>query len=194
MQTIWLASKSPRRQEILRQADVPFELLLPDDADAAEALEAVHPGEAPNQYVARVTRAKLDSALQRLVRNNLPARPVLAADTTVAVGGRILGKPANADEGRQMLQLLSGRTHRVLSAVAVARGSNVRQATQVSRVTFARLKPDQIDAYLALGDGIDKAGGYGIQGYAARFVRKIEGSYTGIMGLPIYETLRLLGQ
>jgi septum formation protein len=194
MTPIWLASKSPRRQEILQQIQVPFELLLPDDAVAAEALEAVRSGEAPDRYVIRVTLAKLDAALARIKRDNLEPRTVLAADTTVALGGKILGKPENDACCREMIKQLSGRTHRVLSAVAVARGQRVRHKIQVSRVTFARLKPAEIDAYVASGDGLDKAGGYGIQGYAARFVRRIEGSYSGIMGLPIYETQQLLGR
>lgn len=189
---IWLASKSPRRQEILAQIQVPFELLLPDDAVAAEVLETVRPGEAPDRYVIRVTLAKLEAALAKVARDKLAQRDVLAADTTVALGGTIMGKPDNDDHCREMIARLSGRTHRVLSAVAVARGKRVRHKIQVSRVTFARLRQSDIDAYIASGDGRDKAGGYGIQGYAARFVRRMEGSYSGIMGLPIYETQQLL--
>ncbi len=190
---IWLASKSPRRRELLDQIGVEYELLLPDDPDAAEALEAVRAQEPPDRYVVRVTLAKLELAERTRRERGLPQRPILCADTTVAVGSRILGKPVDADEARSMLAMLSGRTHRVLSAVAVLRGSRARHRIQVSRVTMCRLKPHEIDAYVAAGECFDKAGGYGIQGSAARFVRRIEGSYSGIMGLPLYETARLLG-
>ena len=191
---IWLASKSPRRRELLAQIGVAFELLLPEDAQAAEALEAVRPQEPPDRYVVRVTLAKLAMAEAGRERRGLPARPVLCADTTVAVGSRILGKPADADQARAMLTALSGRTHRVLTAVAVLRGRRIHHRIQVSRVTMARLKRHEIDAYVASGEGSDKAGAYGIQGSAARFVRRIEGSYSGIMGLPLYETTQLLAE
>ncbi len=191
---IYLASKSPRRQELLRQIDVEFHLLPPEDAVAAEALETPRAGESPAVYVRRVVGAKLDAALVRLAASGLPAAPVLAADTTVAIGGAILGKPAQLDEAVRMLQRLSGRTHRVLTGVAVASASTSRRrfALNVSRVTFARLSRAQIDAYVASGEPYDKAGGYGIQGRAGAFARRIEGSYSGIMGLPLYETARML--
>ena len=194
MDPIWLASKSPRRQELLAQMQVAFELLLPDDPLAAEALESVRPNEAPDKYVVRVTLAKLALAQDKVNRLKLNKRPILAADTTVAIGGTILGKPANDNECAAMMGQLSGRTHRVLTAVAVARGNKVRHKIQVSRVRFARLKAGEIDRYVRTGEGMDKAGGYGIQGDAAQFIRHIEGSYSGIMGLPIYETRRLLGR
>lgn len=190
---IWLASSSPRRAELLTQLGVAFERLLPEDKEAAEALEAERRGEAPDKYVLRVTLAKLALATDTLARKGLPARPVLAADTTVALGGTILAKPADTAEAAAMLRRLSGRTHRVLTAVAVARGQRIRHCVQTSRVRFARLHESEILAYAASGDGLDKAGGYGIQGPAARFIRKIEGSYSGIMGLPLYETGKLLG-
>ncbi|MGH1360701.1 MAG: Maf family protein [Burkholderiaceae bacterium] len=189
---IWLASASPRRGELLTQIGVDYERLLPDDPIAAEALEAERQGEPPNQYVLRVTLAKLAAASQKLAEQNLAPRPVLAADTTVALGGKILAKPANIEQSRQMLQRLSGKTHRVLTAVAVARGERVEHCVQISRVWFARLSEADITDYAQSGDGLDKAGGYGIQGAAARFIRKIEGSYSGIMGLPLYETSKLL--
>jgi septum formation protein len=189
---IYLASKSPRRQELLRQIDIEFHLLPPPDDDAAEALEAPQPGESPAVYVRRVVGAKLDAALVRLAASGLPAAPVLAADTTVAVGGTMLGKPMHVDEAVRMLERLSGRTHRVLTGVAVANASRRRFALTVSRVTFARLSRAQIDAYVASGEPYDKAGGYGIQGRAGAFARRIEGSYSGIMGLPLYETARML--
>lgn len=189
---IYLASKSPRRQELLRQIGVPFHLLPPDDPVAAEALEQPLPGESPSVYVRRVVIAKLESALARLAVSGLPSAPVLAADTTVAIGGTMLGKPADPDEAAQMLRRLSGRTHRVLTAVALASASRRRICVNVSRVCFSRLTPGEITRYVASGEPFDKAGGYGIQGAAGAFVRRIEGSYSGIMGLPLYETTRLL--
>ncbi|MFK7964871.1 MAG: nucleoside triphosphate pyrophosphatase [Burkholderiaceae bacterium] len=189
---IWLASSSPRRAELLTQLGVTFEKLLPDDPLAAEALEAERQGEPPNQYVLRVTLAKLELAANKRREQQLIDRPILAADTTIALGGRILGKPQDTEHNALMLRTLSGRTHRVLTAVAVGRGPRIEHCVHVSRVWFARLSPDTIAEYVATGEGLDKAGGYGIQGSAARFVRKIEGSYSGIMGLPLYETARLL--
>lgn len=189
---IWLASASPRRADLLSQIGIPFERLLPTDPVAAEALEAERQGELPNQYVVRVTLAKLASAQQQASERQLEARPILAADTTVALSGRILAKPANAEDTARMLRILSGRTHRVLTAVAVARGQRVNHCLQISRVWFARISETDIAEYATSGEGLDKAGGYGIQGMAARFIRKIEGSYSGIMGLPLYETQKLL--
>ena len=189
---IYLASTSPRRQELLRQIGVRFELLLPEAHEDAEALEAPQPGESPTNYVERVTLAKAGAAGERLARLDLPPAPILAADTTVALGGSILGKPADADDARRMLALLAGRTHRVLTAVAVVRGKRVESRTNVSRVSFARMTPAEIARYVASGEPAGKAGAYAIQGAAARFVRRIEGSHSGIMGLPLYETTRLL--
>lgn len=189
---IYLASRSPRRQELLRQIGVNFRLLEPLDLQAAEELEAPLPGESPSVYVRRVVRAKLEAAVASLPARGLEPAPVLAADTTVAIGGSILGKPADAAQARAMLRRLSGRRHRVLTAVALARGSRRELAVSVSRVSFARLSEAQIDAYVASGESFDKAGAYGIQGAAGAFARRIEGSYSGIMGLPLYETARLL--
>ncbi len=189
---VYLASQSPRRRELLAQIGVRFELLLAGADEDAEALEAVAPGESPTNYVKRVTLAKLEAAVARHARRGLPPAPILASDTTVALGGTILGKPADAADAARMLALLSGRTHRVLTAVAMARASRRRLVVNVSRVTFARLSPADVARYVALGEGVDKAGGYAIQGDAARFVRRIEGSHSGIMGLPLYETARLL--
>lgn len=189
---IYLASTSPRRRELLAQIGVRFEPLFPDDTENAEALEALRPGESPTNYVERVTLAKAAAARERLARRGLPPAPILVADTTVAIGGRILGKPADADDARRMLAALAGRSHRVLSCVAVIRGSRIEHRTQVSRVGFARLSAHDIDDYIATGEPFGKAGGYAIQGAAARFVRRIEGSHSGIMGLPLYETAQLL--
>ena len=167
-------------------------LLLPQDHENAEALEATRTGEAPASYVKRVVLAKLDAARARLQRLGLPPAPVLSADTTVALGGSLLGKPADANEAAEMLARLSGRTHRVLTAIAVGDARHTDWLVQVSRVSFARLRADEISAYVASGDPFDKAGAYGIQGPAGAFVRKIEGSYSGIMGLPLHETARLV--
>lgn len=190
---LYLASASPRRHALLAQLGVAFEPLLPGDDEDAEALEAPRPAEDPRKYVLRVTLAKLEAALARRAARGLPARPVLVADTTVALGGRILGKPGTPEANAEMLRALSGRTHRVMTAVALARGSGTERLLSTSRVTFARLKPAEIAAYVALGEGLDKAGGYAIQGAAARFVRRVDGSPTGIIGLPLHETAKLLG-
>ena len=139
-----------------------------------------------------MVRAKLEAAVASLAPRGLEPAPVLAADTTVAIGGGLLGKAATADEARGMLRRLSGRSHRVLTAVALARASRRLVVVNVSRVSFARLSAAQIEDYVASGEPFDKAGGYGIQGRAAAFARRIEGSYSGIMGLPLYETARLL--
>ncbi len=189
---VWLASRSPRRQELLRQIGVRFRLLVSDDEEDDESLELPLPGESPTRYVERVARAKAAAARLRLERRGGPQAPVLASDTTVAIGGRIYGKPVDADDARRMLRELSGRTHRVLTAVVVATARRERAATQVSRVRFARLGAREIDAYVASEEPFGKAGAYAIQGAAARFVRRIEGSHSGIMGLPLYETARLL--
>jgi septum formation protein len=189
---VYLASKSPRRQELLRQIGVRFELLVPGDDEDAEALEALRAGESPTRYVQRVTLAKAEAARERLSRRALAPAPILVSDTTVAIGGTILGKPADAADAARLLRRLSGRTHRVLSAVAVVRGRRIETALNVSRVVFARLPPGWIDAYVASGEPMDKAGAYAIQGDAARYVRRIDGSHSGIMGLPLYETSRLL--
>lgn len=192
---VYLASKSPRRRELLRQIGVQHELLVADHTEDAESLEAERAGEAPDAYVKRVVLAKLDAARARLRQRGLPLAPILVSDTTVALGGTLLAKPADAVAALAMLRQLSGRTHRVLSAVAVShgqQGQRTRLAISVSRVQFARLHAADIEAYVALGESFDKAGGYGIQGSAARFVRRIEGSYSGIMGLPLYETSQLL--
>ncbi len=192
---IYLASRSPRRQQLLEQIGIRFKLLAPGDDEDAEALERVRPGEDPGKYVLRVTLAKASAARDRLARRGLEPAPILVADTTVAIGGTILGKPADAAEAISMLTRLSGRTHRVITAVAVARGSTRTDTmVNVSRVTFARMARAELESYVASGEPMDKAGAYGIQGAIARHVRRIEGSYSAIMGLPLYETARLLRQ
>jgi septum formation protein len=189
---IYLASQSPRRRQLLEQLGVRHELLLPDAHEDTESIEAVLPGEAPARYVRRVTALKLDAALQRLVRRGLPAAPVLCSDTTVARGRVIYGKPADARDAARMLRKLSGGTHRVLTAVAVQDGRRRLEAVSDSRVTFAVLTRAQIGAYVESGEPMGKAGAYAVQGRAAAYISHISGSYTGIMGLPMYETAQLL--
>ena len=191
---IYLASQSPRRRQLLEQLGELLSLLLPDDADAAEALEAVRPGEAPATYVRRVTGLKLQDALRRLNDRHLPPAPVLCSDTTVALGRQILGKPRDAQDAADMLARLSGQTHRVLTAVAIQSGQRRVDALSDSRVRFAALTPADIAAYIASGEWEGKAGAYAIQGRAAAFVEHISGSYSGIMGLPLFETAALLKQ
>ena len=189
---IYLASQSPRRRQLLDQIGVHHALLLPRADEDAEALEAEQHGELPADYVERVSRAKLHAARRRLKASGLPAAPILCADTTVALGRRILGKPVDADDAAATLQLLSGRTHRVLTAVAAASGRRERLVVSVSRVRFARLPPDVIDAYVASGEPFGKAGAYAVQGAFAGWIERVEGSYSGIMGLPLFETTQLL--
>jgi septum formation protein len=189
---VWLASQSPRRRQLLQQIGVRHELLLAGESEDAEALEAVQRGEAPAVYVQRVTRLKLDAARARLAARRLPLAPILCADTTVALGRRILGKPADADDARAMLAALSGRTHRVLTAVAVWTGARRLEALNVSHVRFAKLPPRVIDAYIAGGEPFGKAGAYAIQSALAGWIEHIDGSHSGIMGLPLAETATLL--
>jgi septum formation protein len=180
---------------LLRQIGVEFELLMlrGDPGTRHRRLELELPDEDPAAYVARGQR-KAAFALQILQLRRMPARPVLAADTTVTIDGRILGKPASREEAEAMLERLSGRTHQVLTSVAVHHTNMAEQVTQVSDVRFATLSAASIRAYCATSEPYDKAGGYGIQGLAALFVEHIDGSHSGIMGLPLHETARLLRQ
>jgi len=189
---IYLASQSPRRRQWLEQLGVAYHLLLPDPDEDAEALEAVLPREAPMAYVRRVTQLKLDAALMRLQRRGLPLAPVLCSDTTVALGRQILGKPTDADDAARMLRALSGTTHRVLTAVALGMPQQRHSVVSVSRVRFAPMSAAQIRAYVATGEPMGKAGAYAVQGLAAAHIAQISGSYTGIMGLPMFETAELL--
>jgi septum formation protein len=191
---IYLASQSPRRRQLLEQLGVRHELLLPGDDEDAESLEAERPGELPAQYVERVTRAKLAAARLRLARRGLADAPILCSDTTVALGRRIFGKPADADDARRTLQALSGRTHRVMTAVALAWGRRSACNVNTSHVQFMPLSAEQIDAYIESGEPFGKAGAYAIQSAAAAWIPRIDGSYTGIMGLPLHETAQLLRQ
>jgi septum formation protein len=200
---VWLASQSPRRLALLAQIGVACQRLLPDEDEDAEALEAELPSEGPEAYVQRVTLAKLQAARARHQRRGLDPAPILCADTTVALGRRILGKPADADEAARVLAALSDRTHRVLTCVAVAPAGvadtpalfhQVTHVTQISKVRFAPLSPAVIKAYIASGEPFGKAGAYAIQGALASHIRHIAGSHSGIMGLPLFETAALLRQ
>jgi septum formation protein len=191
---IYLASKSPRRRELLRQVGVEFDLLMlrNDPVRGVDVSEDVLPGEAPHDYVARVAREKGAFAWNVLQQRRQPLRPVLTADTTVTIDDEILGKPGSPEEAVDMLERLSGRTHQVLTSVAVHYTTITEHITQVSEVRFAKLTPAAIRAYCSTPEPYDKAGGYGIQGLAALFVEHIEGSHSGIMGLPLFETANLL--
>jgi septum formation protein len=189
---IYLASQSPRRSQLLTQLGIAHELLLPGADEDAEALEAMLAKEAPKAYVQRVTQLKLRAALVRLKQRGLPQAPVLCSDTTVALGRTIFGKPEDAADAGRMLRALSGQTHRVITAVAVGLGDRVLAACSESRVTFAALSELEISAYVASGEPMGKAGAYAVQGGAAAFISKISGSYSGIMGLPLFETSQLL--
>ena len=189
---IYLASQSPRRSQLLDQMGVAHKLLLASPDEDAESLEALHGAEAPARYVERVTGLKLDAAVQRLKRQGLPAAPVLCADTTVCLGRQILGKPSDEADALSMLERLAGQSHRVLTAVAVQKGGKRVAALSESWVRFAPMSKAQIRTYVATGEPMGKAGAYGVQGRAAAHIAQIRGSYSGIMGLPIFETAALL--
>ena len=189
---IYLASQSPRRRELLTQIGVAHELLLPTPDEDAESLEVVLEGDTPAVYVQRVTALKLIAARARLARAGGQNRPILCADTTVALGDSILGKPEDAEDAKRMLRALAGGTHLVFTAVAVAWGDKTAQACSESVVTFSAMSEDDIAAYVASGEPMGKAGAYGVQGRAAAFIARIEGSYSGIMGLPLFETAQAL--
>lgn len=191
---LYLASQSPRRRQLLEQIGVRHELLLPGADEDSESLEAVLPNEAPASYVKRVTGLKLDAAIERMKRRGLPPAPVLCSDTTVAMGRTIYGKPQDERDAIRMLGELSGHTHRVLTAVAIQSGRKRAEATSDSRVTFAKMTPAQVRAYVRSHEPMGKAGAYAIQGRAAAYISHISGSHSGIMGLPMFETANLLRQ
>ena len=191
---IYLASRSPRRRELLHQIGVDFDTLIfrtpPRDDD--DVNEDALPGEDVDAYVQRVAIAKAEGGVRRLLWRNLRKQAVLSADTTVSIDGEILGKPDNVQHAEEILRKLSGRTHRVLTAVAMADGSRLEHRLSVSTVTMRVLSDEDIRRYVASGEPSDKAGAYGIQGRAGLFISHITGSYTGIMGLPLFETAELL--
>jgi len=191
---IYLASRSPRRRELLQQIGVRFELLLfrsPPRADA-EVDESQLPGEPADDYVVRVCRAKAEHGARQMRQRRLPQRLLLAADTTLDLNGEIIAKPRDAADANDILGRLSGKTHRVLTAVAVVADERVEHVVSVSAVRFRTLQQDEIRRYVASGEPLDKAGAYGIQGHAAMFVEEIRGSHSGIVGLPLCETALLL--
>jgi septum formation protein len=192
--SIYLASRSPRRRELLAQIGVRFQLLMFRDRPETdpELDEAVIGGETPAVYVERVARAKALAGWKRLEQRNLPRAAVLSADTTVAIGGRILGKPADRREATEMLAALSGTRHQVLTAVAIKHDAPFECVVSTSDVQFKPLSADEIRQYVATGECDDKAGAYAIQGRAAQFVVELRGSFSGVMGLPLYETAQLL--
>jgi septum formation protein len=188
--TLYLASQSPRRRQLLDSLGIAFEVLEPATGVDMEALEARRGAESPLNYVKRVTLAKLTAARALIQPNDA----VLCADTTVALGRNILGKPVTAVNNAAMLSQLQGRTHRVMTAVALHAAGQTYQTLSISYVRFASLTIQQIDQYAASGEGWDKAGGYAIQGKAAAFVCHMHGNYTAIVGLPLYDTAALLRQ
>lgn len=194
MTRLYLASRSPRRRELLDQIGVPFHLLLfrarpgePTDVDETPLAD-----EPPAIYVERLARAKAEAGWKRMLQRNLPRAPVLSADTTVALGSRIFGKPADREEAAAMLEELAGKVHEVLTAVALKRDEWLHSAVSRSEVRFKPLSPEEIRRYVSTGEGDDKAGAYAIQGGAGRFVMELHGSYSGVMGLPLYETAQLI--
>ncbi len=191
---IYLASRSPRRRELLHQIGVEHEVLTQriKPARGPDVNEDVRPGEAPRDYVMRVCRDKAESGWTRIEQRKLPLRALLAADTTVCMGEEIFGTPADATEAAGFLARLSGCEHEVLTAVALKYQDRLELALSATRVRFRVLEHAEIDRYVASGEPMDKAGAYGIQGYAGAFVTEIRGSYSGVMGLPLYETAQLL--
>lgn len=193
---LYLASRSPRRRELLKQIGVAFEMLVLREQSGRDpdVDESPLPDELPDEYVRRVCLAKAEIGWERILHRRLPKHPVLAADTTVCVDGKILGKPEDATDAAKMLGLLSGREHRVLSAVAVKFDMRCELLVNESRVRFRELTEADIRAYIESGEPMDKAGAYAIQGRAAVFIADLRGSYSGVMGLPLYETAQLLAK
>ncbi|ADE12976.1 Maf family protein [Sideroxydans lithotrophicus] len=191
---IYLASQSPRRRELLKQIGVHYEVLLlrNDPRRDVHVDETPHDGEDPEDYVQRICRAKALAGWKTLGLRELPLSPVLAADTTVTLGGHIIGKPDDNLHAAEILRMLSGTQHQVLTAVAMVFGERLEMRLSATTITFDTLSEERIHRYLLTGEAHDKAGAYGIQGHAGAFVKHIDGSYTGVMGLPLYETVELL--
>jgi septum formation protein len=193
---LYLASKSARRQQLLRQLDIEFESLLLREAAGRErdVIEETVDREPPHHYVERMARTKAQVGWQRMQNRKLAERPVLGADTEVVLDGDVFGKPRDADDALRMIKRLSGRTHQVVSAVALRYRERTEVDVSVSRVTLRRLGAAEMERYVATGEPFDKAGGYAVQGRAAGFISRLEGSYTGVVGLPLYETAALLAR
>ncbi len=194
--SVYLASKSPRRQDLLRQIGIEFEELLVREASGRrrDIVETPRKDEPALDYVKRIARTKASVGWLQMNRRSLPPRPVLAADTEVVIDGAVLGKPADAADAVAMLERLSGNTHDVLTAVAVRWHAHIVLAVSTSRVSFRSITRDEVERYVATGEPFDKAGGYGIQGRAAAFIRHLDGSYSGVMGLPLFETTEILAK
>lgn len=194
--SVYLASKSPRRQELLRQLGIEFEELQLREAPGRrrDIVEVARKDEPPLEYVKRIARTKAAVGWHRMLRRALPPKPVLAADTEVVLDGKVLGKPDDATGAVDMLAALSGRTHEVLTAVAIRWDAQIALALSTSHVSLRALAQDEIERYVASGEPFDKAGGYAIQGKAAAFIRHLDGSYSGVMGLPLYETAEVLAR
>jgi septum formation protein len=193
---VYLASRSPRRQELLRQVGVVFDVIQLRDAPGRhrDVVEEAGDREPPSHYVERIARTKASVGWRRVQERLLAPRPVIGADTEVVLDDAIFGKPGDANAARDMLVKLSGRRHDVISAVALRWNDDVEVALCTSTVTFRRLLPSEIEHYIDTGEPFDKAGGYGIQGRAAAFITRLEGSYSGVMGLPLAETAGLLAR
>jgi nucleoside triphosphate pyrophosphatase len=193
-QRIYLASQSPRRRELLKQIGIRYDMLLlrSDPRRTVSVDETPLAGEIPEAYVQRICRDKARAGWESLELRNLPLLPVLAADTTVTVGGKIIGKPDNNEHAAEILRMLSGTRHLVITAVAVTFGERLEMRLSTTAITFDTLSEERIHRYLLTSEAHDKAGAYGIQGHAGAFVKHIDGSYTGVMGLPLYETVELL--
>ncbi len=194
--SIYLASKSSRREALLRQLGIDFAPLLMREAAGRDrdVVEEVQDGEPPLHYVERIARTKALVGAQRMRKRELPPRPVLGADTEVVLDGIVFGKPRDAADATRMLLALSGRTHEVLTAIAVCWNDEINAEISTSQVTFCDIARADIDRYVATGESLGKAGAYAVQGRAAAFVRRIDGSYSGVMGLPLYETAALLAR
>ena len=194
--SVYLASKSPRRQELLRQLAVEFDELVLREAPGRrrDIVEAPRAGEPPLEYVKRIARLKASMGWHRMGRRGLAPRPVLAADTEVVLDGAALGKPADAAAAVAMLAALSGRAHEVITALAIRWHAQLSLAVSTSRVTFRAIARDEIERYVATGEPFDKAGSYAIQGKGAAFVQHLEGSYSGVMGLPLFELAEILAR
>jgi septum formation protein len=194
MKTIYLASKSPRRKELLRQIGVQFELLPLREfpVERRDVDETPLPDEDPVVYVRRIARIKAEAAARIMMSRRLPQRLVLAADTTVTLDGEIFGKPVDAADAARMLKRFSGATHQVLTAVAISDGRELKEVLSTSDVSFRKLTDAEIQTYVATGEPLDKAGAYGLQGKAAVFVSHLSGSFSSVIGLPLAETWTLL--
>ncbi len=191
---IYLASKSPRRRELLKQIGINFEVLLLREYPVArrDLDETPLPNEAPDQYVLRVARQKTEISAQRVQERRLPALPVLSADTTVVLDQAIIGKPHDTKEAAEVLRRLSGKTHHVYTAIALSCWGQTSTELSITEVRFRELSDDEVRRYIATGEPMDKAGAYAVQGRAAAFIASMSGSYSGVMGLPLYETMELL--